>query len=253
MVNEEEQIVLTNMEYAMKSLSLLSPRSLSKCVSVSATMTQQFLSRPASKPRPFRVCNWDRSVRKGIVADSLGDLLNKAQDALLMSDAITLVLDEDGTGVDTEDFFQSVDSGVVFMALTKGQTWKPSQTAGYHISLSSKPQKKIDVVRISFDLYKNHPQDFIGCINVKATLYGTYTVSYDLQCYSAKRVMKEALRWTLYTMQATGHVLLGTSCYVQQLLEPGEKLKLEEEEKKQLPALRDFIPFYPRRILPALS
>ncbi|KAM5148705.1 lipid transferase CIDEC isoform 1-T2 [Mantella aurantiaca] len=244
------------MEYAMKSLSLLSPRSLSKCVSVSATMTQQFLSRPASKPRPFRVCNCDRSVRKGIVADSLGDLLNKAQDALLMSDAITLVLDEDGTGVDTEDFFQSLDSGAVFMALAKGQTWKPSKKAGYHISLSSKPQKKIDVVRFSFDLYKNHPQDFIGCINVKATFYGTYTVSYDLQCYSAKRVMKEALRWTLFTMQTTGHVLLGTSCYMQQLLEPGDKpqpIEARPVEEKLAPALTDFIPFYPRRILPALQ
>ncbi|XP_072276763.1 lipid transferase CIDEC isoform X2 [Pyxicephalus adspersus] len=239
------------MEYAMKSLSILSPRSLSKCVSVSASMTQQLLSRPASKPRPFRVCNWDRTVRKGIVADSLGDLLNKAQDALLITDAITLVLDEDGTGVDTEDFFQSLDSGSVFMALTKGQTWKPSQNAGYHISLSNKPQKKIDVARFSFDLYKDHPQDFIGCINIKATFYGTYTVSYNLQCYSAKRVMKEALRWTLFTMQTTGHVLLGTSGYMQQLLEPSDKPQPEEE--KPTPALRDFIPFYPRRILPALQ
>ncbi|XP_018431614.1 PREDICTED: cell death activator CIDE-3 isoform X2 [Nanorana parkeri] len=237
------------MEYAMKSLSLLSPRSLSKCVSVSATMTQQFLSRPASKPRPFRVCNWDRSIRKGIVADSLGDLLNKTQDALLTSYAITLVLEEDGTEVDTEDFFQSLDSGAVFMALEKGQTWKPSQKAGYHITLSSKPQKKIDVAQFSFDLYKNHPQDFIGCINVKATFYGTYSVSYNLQCYSAKRVVKEALRWTLFTMQATGHVLLGTSGYMQQLLEPNNKLQLEEE--KPAPALRDLIPFYPRRMLPA--
>ncbi|XP_075687793.1 lipid transferase CIDEC isoform X2 [Rhinoderma darwinii] len=235
------------MEYAMKSLSLLSPKSLSKCVSVSATMTQQFLSRPVSKPRPFRVCNCDRSIRKGIVADSLEDLINKAQDALLMEEAVTLVLDEDGTGVDTEDYFQSLDSGAVFMALTKGQTWKPSHKAGYHISLSNKPQRKFDVARISFDLYKNHPQDFIGCLNVKATFYGTYSVSYDLQCYSAKRIVKEALRLTLFTMQATGHVLLGTSCYMQQLLEPNNKIIAEEV--KPTAALRDFLPFYPRRML----
>ncbi|KAM9326734.1 lipid transferase CIDEC [Gastrophryne carolinensis] len=237
------------MEYAMKSLSLLSPKSLSKCVSVSANMTQQLLSRPASKPRPFKVCNWDRSLRKGIVADSLSDLLNKAQDAMLMGEAITLVLDEDGTVVDTEDFFQSLDSGVVFMALTKGQRWKPSQNAGYHIALSNKPQRKIDVARISFDLYKNDPQDFIGCINVKATFYGAYSVSYDLQCYSAKKVMKEALRWTLFTMQATGHVLLGTSCYMQQLLDPNTTKPLPIEEEKPAPALRDLIPFYPRKNL----
>ncbi|KAG8540215.1 hypothetical protein GDO81_019696 [Engystomops pustulosus] len=249
MANQSEEIILTKMDYAMKSLSLLSPKSLSKCVSVSATMTQQFLSRPACKPRPFRVCNFDRSVRKGIVADSLEDLLNKTQDALLMDEAITLVLEEDGTGVDTEDFFQSLDNGVVFMALAKGQKWKSGQNAGYHISLSKKPQRKIDVAQISFDLYKNNPQDFIGCLNVKATLYGTYSLSYNLQCYSAKRVMKEALRWTLLTMQATGHVLLGTSCYMQQLLEPESKTVPQEEEEKPSPALRDLIPFYPRKML----
>ncbi|XP_056380693.1 lipid transferase CIDEC isoform X2 [Hyla sarda] len=235
------------MEYAKKSLSLLSPKSLSKCVYVSATMTQQFLTRPVSKPRPFRVCNCDRSIRKGIVADSLEDLLNKTQDGLLMGEAITLVLEEDGTGVDTEDFFQSLDSGAVFMALGKGQKWKPSHNAGYHICLTNKPQRKVDVARISFDLYKNDPQDFIGCLNVKATLYGTYSVSYDLQCYSAKRIMKEALRWTLFTMQATGHVLLGTSCYMQQIMEPSNNTVPEEE--KPSAALRDFIPFYSRRML----
>ncbi|KAG9483505.1 hypothetical protein GDO78_009430 [Eleutherodactylus coqui] len=210
-------------------------------------MTQQFLSRPTYKPRPFKVCNCDRSIRKGIVADCLEDLLNKAQDALLTDEAIMLVLDEDGTGVDTEDFFQSLDSGSVFMALVKGQMWKPSHKAGYHISLSNKPQRKIDVARISFDLYKNNPQDVIGCLNVKATLYGNYTVSYDLQCYSAKRMMKEVLRWTLFTMQATGHVLVGTSCYMQQFIEPNNKTVTEEE--KPSAALRNFIPFYPRKML----
>ncbi|XP_063797028.1 lipid transferase CIDEC isoform X2 [Pseudophryne corroboree] len=234
-----EEVLLPKMEYAMKSLS--------KCVSVSVTMTQQFLSRPAAKPRPFRVCNCERSIRKGIVADSLGDLVNKAQDALLIGDAITLVLDEDGTGVDSEDFFLSLDSGAVFMALAKGQIWKPSNNAGYHISLSKKPQRKVDVARISFDLYKNNPQDFIGCLNVKATFYGAYSISYDLQCYSAKRMMKEALRWALFSMQTTGHVLLGTSCYMQQLLESSNRVLPEEE--KPSPAIRDLLPFYPRRIL----
>ncbi|KAM4652274.1 lipid transferase CIDEC-like isoform 2-T2 [Discoglossus pictus] len=234
------------MEYAMKSLSLLSPKSLSKCVSVSASMTQQFLSRPASKPRPFRVCNNDRSIKKGIVADGLSDLINKAQDALLMADALTLVLDEDGTGVDSEEFFQSLDNGTIFMALSKGQKWK-SEKSGYHLSLSNKPARKLDVARVSFDLYKAHPQDFIGCLNVQATLYGTYTLSYNLECHGAKRMVKEFLRWTLFTMQATGHVLLGTSCYMQQLLDNTDKM--EPVEEKPTTALRNMIPFYPRRML----
>lgn len=40
-------------------------------------MTQQLLSSPAPRPRPFRVCNWDRSLRKGIMAHSLAELLRQ--------------------------------------------------------------------------------------------------------------------------------------------------------------------------------
>ncbi|XP_078517972.1 lipid transferase CIDEC isoform X2 [Lissotriton helveticus] len=244
------------MEYAMKSLSLLSPKSLSKCVSVSASMTQQLLSGPPPKPRPFRVNNYDRSIRKGVMADSLEDLVNKVQDALLVTGAITLVLDEDGTGVDTEEFFQSLENGTVFVVLEKGQKWKPGENSGYHLSLSQKQPRRIDVARVSFDLYKLHPRDFIGCLNVKATLYGSYTLSYNLQCYGAKRLMKEALRWSLLTMQATGHVLLGTSSYVQQLLDATEQdLQLDPTEKpmqtpeKPTAALKDYLPNSCRRML----
>lgn len=52
------------------------------------------------------------------------------------------------------------------------------------------PRHRKDVAKLTFDLYKTHPQEFIGCLNVKATLYGMYSISYDLRCYSAKRMMK---------------------------------------------------------------
>nr|XP_021146277.1 cell death activator CIDE-3 isoform X1 [Columba livia] len=174
------------MDYA-KSLSLRLAAPVSKCVSASASMTQQLLSSPAPRPRPYRICNWDRSLRKGIMAHSLADLLR--------------------------------------------------QTPGYQLSLSRKPPRRIDVACVTFDLYKTNPRD-LGCLNVKATLYGTYSMSYDLRCYGAKRLMKEALRWTLFTMQATGHVLLGTSCYMQQLLDATE----EPKEAESSPVLQNLLP-----------
>ncbi|XP_077164486.1 lipid transferase CIDEC [Paroedura picta] len=215
------------MDYAKKSLGLLSPLSLSKCVSASASMTQQLLATPPPRARPYRVSNWDRSVRKGIMADSLEDLLEKVRSTLLMVGIISIVIDEDGTSVETEEYFQTLDEGTVLLALTKGQVWRPAKTPGYQLSLSHKPRHRIDVACVTFDLYKTNPQDFVGCLNVKATLYGAYSMSYDMRCYGAKRIMKEALRWALLTMQATGHVLLGTSCYVQQLLEASEEQKEE--------------------------
>lgn len=51
-------------------------------------------------------------------------------------------------------------------------------------------QNRTDLAKLTFDLYKNNPKDFIGCLNVKATLYGVYSVSYDLRCYAAKKMLK---------------------------------------------------------------
>lgn len=222
-------VQLTRMEYAMKSLSLLSPKSLSRYVAVSTSVvTQQLLSEPspeALRARPCRVSTADRSVRKGIMAHSLEDLLHKVQNILMLSEKpFFLVLEEDGTIVETEEYFQTLANDTVFMVLQKGQKWQPPSEQGtrHQLSLSRKPARKIDVARVTFDLYKMNPQDFIGCLNVKATLYGTYSLSYNLHCYKAKRIMKEALRWALMSMQATGHVLLGTSCYMQQLLDATE-------------------------------
>ncbi|XP_004625289.1 cell death activator CIDE-3 [Octodon degus] len=214
------------MDYAMKSLSLLYPRSLARHVTVSTSVvTQQLVSKAsvkAPRARPYRVSTADRSVRKGVTACSLEDLLHKVQDLLMLKDKpFSLVLEEDGTAVETEEYFQALGGNTVFMVLQKGQRWQPLSEQGtqYQLSLSDKPSKKIDVARITFDLYKLSPQDFIGCLNVKATLYNTYSLSYDLHCYRAKRIVKEVLRWALFSMRATGHVLLGTSCYMEQLLD----------------------------------
>ncbi|MGH0188187.1 UNVERIFIED_CONTAM: hypothetical protein FKN15_028117 [Acipenser sinensis] len=90
------------MDYAMKSLSLFSPKSLSKCVSASASMTQQLLTGPATRPRPFRVANFNRSIKKGIMADGLRDLLNKLPDALHVSSVCCLVLGGEERGIERE-------------------------------------------------------------------------------------------------------------------------------------------------------
>lgn len=212
------------MDYAVKSLSLLAPSTLSKCVTASASMTHQLLTARPPRPRPFRVTNADRSVKKGVMAHGVEDLLDKVRDSLDVSCESALVLDEDGTGVDTEDFFQTLPENAVLMILDKGQKWTPLLSSPRD-QLSKCGHNRIDVARFTFDLYKNNPKDFIGCLNVKATFYGAYSVSYDLRCYAAKKLLKEALRWTVFSMQATGHVLLGSSCYIEHLLE-------EEEEGK---------------------
>lgn len=53
----------------------------------------------------------------------------QAQSALLAPGPVSLVLDEDGTAVETEAFFQTLEEDTVLMALSKGQTWAASKVS----------------------------------------------------------------------------------------------------------------------------
>lgn len=44
---------------------------------------------------------------------------------MITAGLISLVLEEDGTVVDTEDFFQSLGNNTHFMLLKRGQQWTP--------------------------------------------------------------------------------------------------------------------------------
>ncbi|XP_028593228.1 lipid transferase CIDEA [Podarcis muralis] len=188
-------------------------------VSVGASLgsvTRQTLFAPLpAAARPFRVCNHDRSSRRGVVASTLEELISKTLDTLMITAGlITLVLEEDGTVVDTEDFFQSLGDNTHFMVLEKGQKWKPGPRPCF---AAVQQPKKMGVANITFDLYKVNPKDFIGCLNIKATFYEIYSVTYDIQCMGAKAVLRSILRYLSHMAQVTGHILLYTGTYVLQL------------------------------------
>lgn len=54
----------------------------------------------------------------------------QALEALLLSGALTLVLEEDGTAVESEDFFQLLEDDTCLMVLECGQTWSPIRVRG---------------------------------------------------------------------------------------------------------------------------
>lgn len=62
----------------------------------------------------------------------------QAQGALLVPDPLTLVLDEDGTVVETEAFFCTLEEGTVLMALGKGQSWSACKVSVGWGSVSSR-------------------------------------------------------------------------------------------------------------------
>ncbi|KPP64923.1 hypothetical protein Z043_116687 [Scleropages formosus] len=188
------------MEYA----KALVPVSVVRRVSI-VGKSFSWLALPAAQPRPFKMTTYDRCQRIGLMASSLEDLLSKTKDSLFLTcPLLTVVLEEDGTLVESEDFFCSLPNNTQFMVLEKGQEWAPVQA------------KKTEVVKLTFDLYKLHPKDFIGCLNIKARLYGMYTVSYDIECMGAKHVLTSSLCCLAHVTNTVGHLLLcGSSLILQ--------------------------------------
>ncbi|XP_043923301.1 cell death activator CIDE-A [Protopterus annectens] len=204
------------MEYALGYVRVLYPSSIVRSVSsVGSSITRRVLLPPLPPQRAFRVCNHDRSIRKGVVASTLSELISKCLDTLLIvSGILTFVLEEDGTVVDTEEFFQSLEDGTTLMVLKEGQKWTPVKGRN---SFDSECPKKKGIAKVTFDLYKLNPKDFIGCLNIRATFYDVYSVTYDIQCMKAKNVLRKLFRVLSYLTHAAGQFLLFGSTYMLQL------------------------------------
>ncbi|GAB0182755.1 cell death activator CIDE-A [Grus japonensis] len=215
------------MEVVRDSVGSLARSLVSMGASVGAVTKQTLFPPLMPAGRPFRVSNASRSSRKGIVASSLQELISKTLDAFLISAGIiTLVLEEDGTVVDTEEFFRSLDDNTHFMVLEKGQKW--TQTRNGIATVRQK--KKMGVANITFDLYKLNPKDFIGCLNIKATFYEIYSVSYDIKCMGAKSILRKVLQLMSHAAQITGQFLLYTGTYMLQLMGEYDKMARVQDQ-----------------------
>ena len=77
--------------------------------------------------RPFKVTDRLRQIRKGIVAKSLKDLMKKSVEKLGYDprQEVYLVLEEDGTEIDDEEYFQSLADNTLLMLLHHQDLWSP--------------------------------------------------------------------------------------------------------------------------------
>ncbi|XP_075069379.1 lipid transferase CIDEA isoform X2 [Mixophyes fleayi] len=203
------------MQSAMDYANALSPKSLIRSfTTVGASLTRKVLFSPLPpSQRPFRVSNYDRSKRKGVVAGTLKELIEKTINTLyVVANVVTLVLEEDGTVVDTEEFFQSLEDNTHFVLLEGQQKW----TQGRNVPHSAQKMSKKGIANITLDLYKLNPRDFIGCLNIKATFYEMYSVSCDIQCLGAKKVLRSFLWILSHLTQVVGHLLLCSGSYMMQ-------------------------------------
>ncbi|XP_034020999.1 cell death activator CIDE-B [Thalassophryne amazonica] len=176
--------------------------------------------------RPFRVCCHTRETRKGVTAGTLAELKDRVCQALLLSlsaVSLSLVCEEDGTEVDSEEFLMTLSDNTTLMALEPGQTWRPQQDAVVPKSQNdNRPRTGRDIARVTFDLYRLNPMDVFGSLSVKATFQGLYSVSADFQCLGPKKILREALRVASTLLQAAGHLLIASASMIRHIIEGTE-------------------------------
>ncbi|XP_076359245.1 uncharacterized protein LOC143251853 isoform X2 [Tachypleus tridentatus] len=76
---------------------------------------------------PYKVWSCNRETRKAVVAHSLSDLRTKGGEKLGYStpSKLRVVLENDGTEVEDENYFKTVDKDTVFILLRPGERWFP--------------------------------------------------------------------------------------------------------------------------------
>lgn len=75
---------------------------------------------------PYKIVDVTREKRFGIVANSLEDLVSRACEKLGISGSVKVVLEQDGTEVDEEDYFITLERNTSLMLLTSEQSWEPA-------------------------------------------------------------------------------------------------------------------------------
>ncbi|XP_043913793.1 cell death activator CIDE-B [Protopterus annectens] len=211
------------MEY-VKAKEFVSNLPFVKSVSSMGTeLSKRVSSLTAPNPRPYRICNHDRHIKKGVTACSLRELIVKAMETLMIAGTVSVVLEEDGTLVETEEFFEMLDNDTTFMVLEKGQRWRHAKSGVVSYSTNEKPKNSKDIARITFDIYKLHPRDLFGSLNVKATFYGLYSMSVDFKCLGPKKVLREVLRLASSLMHGLGNLFLVAATCIRRIIDGPEQ------------------------------
>lgn len=78
-----------------------------------------------SEGLPYKIVDVTREKKFGVVAKSLQDLVNRACEKLNLTGPIKVLLELDGTEVDEEEYFCTLDKNTTIMLVSPDQNWAP--------------------------------------------------------------------------------------------------------------------------------
>ncbi|GLG93424.1 Uncharacterized protein GBIM_00839 [Gryllus bimaculatus] len=81
----------------------------------------------SGKGMPFKVVDLTREHRKGVVASNLQELIVRAREKLGIPETlpVKVVLEQDGTEVDDDEYFSTMERNTMLMLLVNDERWLP--------------------------------------------------------------------------------------------------------------------------------
>lgn len=91
--------------------------------------------------KPLKLWDVHRNNKLGLVAGSLQEFVTKGKARLHVEDSakVRVVLEEDGTAVEDEEYFSTLDPHTVLMLIPPGHRWTDSKTFEYTVQIEDEP------------------------------------------------------------------------------------------------------------------
>lgn len=108
------------------------------------------MSSTDSKNRPYEVWSCDRQTRKAVVASSLMELRERGGEKLgySLKPPLRVVLESDGTEVEDENYFQTVEKDTVFLLLAPSENWLPTSVETLRAAIRAIPKIVCEAINI---------------------------------------------------------------------------------------------------------
>ncbi|KAL7019900.1 hypothetical protein ACKWTF_011294 [Chironomus riparius] len=75
------------------------------------------------KKKPYKIKDITRQIKKAVVAGNLRELQRKSSEKFGKPELPRIHLDSDGTEIDDEDYFQTLESNTELIAVFSGEQW----------------------------------------------------------------------------------------------------------------------------------
>ncbi|XP_070502230.1 DNA fragmentation factor subunit alpha-like isoform X1 [Chironomus tepperi] len=109
--------------------------------------------------KPYKIKDVTRQIKKAVVASNLQELQKKSSEKFGTTEMPQIHLDSDGTEIDDEDYFQTLEPNTELIAVFSGEQWIDPT---HYLTISTHNSNEIDSIDSAGNGEKVHLKKLVG-------------------------------------------------------------------------------------------